>query len=266
MARIRHNGNGAKKKQQAPRPKAPSPAGHEPETADTQSAGPERTHEENRPPAAKTSPIFQTFAETTSHVVQQAASILEEEIAAGIVAARQIEDKFLNTQELRSGKPDEILQRFRRDAHDVIDMVVDVVGAAARNASRMAQRAISIRGGSRGAAETSGTPVITLTQPVNPGETGEVSLVIENDGDAATEPFEFRPTDLINAAGDCIPAHAVQFDVKSISVGPHQNQRVVVRVTPPASTPSGLYSGLIQTSRADQLRAVLTVTVAVAVA
>jgi hypothetical protein len=259
MARIRHNSNGAKKKQTPPPPKPAAPTESEPAPATNRTGGPQVAEQGA---SAASPPIFKTFADTTSQVVKQAASILEEEIAAGIVAARQIENKFIDSEKLRAGKPDEVLQRFRRDAHEVVDIVLDIVGAAAINATRMAQRAISIREGGRGASETASTPVLTVPQSVKPGETGEVSIVIENDGETPAEPFELRPTDLVNASGDRIPAHAVHFDPKVISVAPHQSQRAVVRVTPPADAPPGTYSGLIQSSRRDQLRAVLTVLVA----
>ena len=259
MARIRHNDNG-KKKRTLPRARETASSEQEPVPVETQTSG-EPQPEPGTAGAARSSPIFKSFADTTSHVVQQAASILEEEIAAGILAARQIENKFIDTQELRSGKPDEVFQRFRRDAHEAIDIVLDVVGAAARNATRMAQRAISIRGGERTGTAESSTPVLSVPQPVKSGQTGEVSMVLENDGETPAEPFELRPTDLVSAAGHRIPAHAVEFDPKVISIAPHQNQRAVVRVTPLPDTPPGTYSGLIQTSRPDQLRAVLTLVV-----
>jgi hypothetical protein len=208
---------------------------------------------------AAVSPILKTFADTTSQVVKQAASILEEEVAAGILAARQIENKFIDVNEIRAGKPDEVLQRFRRDAHEIVDILVDVVGTATRSAARMAERAVSIRTTDR--SSPAATPVLTMPMPIKPGETAEVALVIENDGDTAAEPFTLRPTDLINAAGDHIAAHHVQFDFEQISLAAHQNKRVTVRVMPPADTRPGTYSGLIQSSRSDQLRAVLTVVV-----
>jgi len=237
--------------------------------AKEQKSAPRSTAEEAfRGAAAELPPIFKAFGETTSRVVQQAARILEEEIAAGIVAARQLEDKFINTDEIRSGKPEELLTRFRRDAHEVLDIVVDIVGASARGAGRMAQRVISIRGNGRTTSETSsssssssGTPVLTMSQPIKAGETGELSLVVENDGITAADPFELRPTDLISATGDRLPASAIEFDPKVVSVLPHQSQKVVVRITPPAGTPAGTYSGLIQSNRPDQMRAVLTLTV-----
>jgi hypothetical protein len=260
MARIRHNNGGARKKQRPPHLKPAAPAEPEPAQGANRTAG-------SQPPdqgtaAAATPPIFKNFADTTSQVVKQAASILEEEIAAGIVAARQIENKLIDSEKLRSGKPDEVFQRFRRDAHEVVDIVMDIAGAATINAARMAQRAIAIRGGERSAPETAPTPVLFVPQPVKPGETGEVSIVFENDGETMTEPFELRLTDLVNASGDRIPADAVNVDPKVISIAPHQNQRGLVRVMPPAGTPPGTYSGLIQSSRPDHLRAVLTVVVA----
>jgi hypothetical protein len=87
---------------------------------------------------------LQGFAETTSRVVQQAASILEEEIAAGIVAARQIEGRFVSIEQLRGGKPEEVMQRLRRDAHDVLDILVDLVHVTVRAAQTLAQRVVRV--------------------------------------------------------------------------------------------------------------------------
>jgi len=262
MAKIRHNSTGTEKK--GP-PHAAEPA---PRPSDEPVAGEHRPGDPPRPgngvgatSAAQVTPVFKSFADATSQIVMQAASILEEEVAAGILAAKQIENRFIDIEEMRSGKPDEILQRFRRDAHELVDIILDIVGAAAKNASRLAARAISIRT-SGSIAEVAQTPVLTMPLPIKAGETGEVALAIDNDGDTAAQPFELLPTDLINAAGGHIPAQAVQFDLKEISLAPHQHQRVVVRITPPAGTPPGTYSGLIQSNRPDQLRAVLTVVVA----
>jgi hypothetical protein len=263
MARIRNNGNGARKKQPPRRADAearvpPEPAGEGNRTEET----PPQEKASGERASAQTPPIFKSLADTTSHVVRQAASILEEEIAAGILAARQIEDKFIDTVEIRSGKPDEAFHRFRRDAHEVVDIVMDVVGATVRNAGRMAQRAISIRNTSRSAADSGSISVLTMPQPVKPGETGEVSLVVENDGETTAEPFELHPTDLISAGGHRISSHAIELEPAQIKLEAHQNQRVVVRVKPGPGTPAGTYSGLIQSSRSDQLRAVLTVVIA----
>src|SRR6516165_8801662 len=56
------------------------------------------------------SEILKRFAESTSRVVQQAAYILEEEIAAGIVAAKQIEARLVDVDELRSEESNEVVR------------------------------------------------------------------------------------------------------------------------------------------------------------
>jgi hypothetical protein len=204
MARIRHNHVAAKQQpSQRGRAAEQKPA---PDTAARPSPGQPSGPGGGR---AEQSPIFKGFADATSHVVKQAASILEEEIAAGILAARQIENKFLDATELRSEKPDEVLHRFRRDAHEVIDILLDIVTATTRNAGRMARRVISIRETARTAPEVSSTSVVAIADPIKAGATGEVSLLIENDGDTNAETFTLRPTDLINTAGDSIPARPV---------------------------------------------------------
>jgi hypothetical protein len=258
MARIRSNGNGAKKK--ASTSNKPADSRPEPSASSEQSTSEHRAGRTASQVAEQLPPIFRNFADTTSHVVKQAASILEEEVAAGILAARQIENKFINAEELRSARPDEVLQRFRRDAHDVVDILLVVVVASVRNATKMAQRAISIRttGRNTNAATTS---VLTMPQSVKPGEIAEISLVIENDGDATAEPFELRSTDLVSTGGQRIPAHAVTFNPAAITIGPHESQKVVVRVKPPMDTPVGTYSGLIQSTRPDQLRAILSIVI-----
>ena len=79
-------------------------------------------------------------------VVARAASILEEEIAAGVVAAKNVESRFVDVKASRSGKPEEVLPRFRRDAHEVVDILMDLVNVATRTVSGFTQSVIKISG------------------------------------------------------------------------------------------------------------------------
>ena len=60
---------------------------------------------------------YKSFSDTTSKVIEQAASVLESEIASGIKIATQAENRIPQMEKFRSEKPDEVMQRFRRDAH-----------------------------------------------------------------------------------------------------------------------------------------------------
>ena len=67
--------------------------------------------------------ILKQFGESSSDMIQKAALILEEEVAAGIVAAKEIERSMREEGDVRSAEFDDIVQRMRRDAHDVVDII-----------------------------------------------------------------------------------------------------------------------------------------------
>ncbi len=216
-------------------------------------------------PPANPGDILSGFANTTSHVVQQAASILEEEIAAGIIAAKQVEDLFINSGEIRLGNPDEVMQRFRRDAHDVIDILIDLVNVAAKSLGSLAQRVITIRSGDRpdvsGQPAPGSVPTLSMPQPIKAGEAAEIPMAVENESDTQTARFSFHSSDLVNESGDRIAAQQITMTPSSLTLDPHQTEKVTVTVHVPEGTPAGSYSGLLQATNLNQLRAVLVVQV-----
>ncbi len=207
--------------------------------------------------------ILRGFTDTTSRVVQQAASILEEEIAAGILAAKQVEERMINVKETRSGKPDEVMQRFRRDAHEVVDILLDLVTAAAKSAGGIAQRVVSIRSGdqprSPGSLGSGDAPTLAMPKAVRAGESVEAPMKLENDSETQTVHFSFRCSDLVNESGDRIAATQVTITPATLRLAPRQAEQVIVTVNVPADAPAGSYAGLLQATNLNNLRAVLVV-------
>jgi hypothetical protein len=232
------------------------------ETAGTESSSPHSS-----PSESKTAPadILKGFAKSSSRIVQKAASILEEEIAAGILAAKQVEERLINVREIRSANPEEVMQRFRRDAHEVVDIVLDVVNAATNSVADLAERAVSIRSvdksGKASRAATGGIPTLTVAEPVKAGESAEISMAVENDSDKLTADFSFHSSDLLSSSGHLIPAAAVHFTPTKLSLPPHGGERLKVTLQVPSTTPPGTYASLIQATNLSQFRAVLSVQV-----
>jgi hypothetical protein len=245
-------------------PVDPNPAvGSEPGPAASATA-------ENRASEAADTETRPGFAETTSRIVRQAASILEEEIAAGVIAAKEVEKRFIDVDSLRGGDPGEVIQRFRRDTHEVVDIFLDLAHAATRSLGDVAGRAVRFRpmnmpgprGGTPAAnapASSGAVPTLVVPTPVAPGGSSEVLLSVENDTESPTVTFELHTTDLVDQDGNRIAAEHVSFSARTLSVGPHETEKVAIRVSAPSGTPPGRYSGLIQASRMDQLRAILIV-------
>jgi len=59
----------------------------------------------------------------TSHIVTEAAALLDEEVAAGIVAARRMQRRFEKERRLDPADFQDALGRFQRDAHEVVTLL-----------------------------------------------------------------------------------------------------------------------------------------------
>ena len=208
------------------------------------------------------SEILKRFAESTSRVVQQAASILEEEIAAGIIAAKQIEARMVDVDHIRSDGSNEVVRLLRRDSHEVVDLLMDMLEVSVTSLGNMARRAMMTTGSvvaEPGAGRINS--LIISTEPVKPGETAEVSIILDNEDESGASDFGFHGSDLIDAAGDQIPASAIAFAPPKLALQPGSSGDVQISVKVPRATHPGVYSGLIQATKPDQFRAVLVVTV-----
>jgi hypothetical protein len=220
--------------------------------------------EESISSSTKPDASLKSLFSTTSRLVQQAANILEEEMAAGIIAAKKAEQRILNVKRVRAVEKGDLMQRFRKDAHEVVDMLMDLVTAATQYLEKMAQLDISV-GKSRSAAESPSAegniPTICLNEAIPPGHAATVSMYLDNKSTSTTEKFRLYCTDLVNAAGNRVVHGCVTFDPESVVIKPKGNFKVDITVSVPADCASGCYSGLIQAQNLESLRAILVINV-----
>jgi hypothetical protein len=66
---------------------------------------------------------FEEINTATSKIVKQAAQLLDEELAAGMVAAKQMQDRFARERRVDPADFADALQRFQRDAHEVVTLL-----------------------------------------------------------------------------------------------------------------------------------------------
>ena len=211
-------------------------------------------------------------AGSTVRIVQKAVSVLEEELAAGINTTRKLEQKMVDVDKLRSGDPQEVIQRFRRDAHDVVDILLDLVNVATNSLDQLTQRVIRIgvsevrsggasssSGGTGGSSAGGGIPSLAVSTPVKPGGAVEIPMTLENESSKPTDVFYLLSSDLVNPNGDRIAAGQVSFVPEKMVIEPQKSAVITVTVRVPDSTPPGTYSGLLQATKLEQLRAVLSI-------
>jgi hypothetical protein len=205
----------------------------------------------------------------TPTIVLKAALILEEELAHGLGAAKRIEQRFIDVEHLRMQPPDALLSKFRRDAHDAVDILVDVIASTATNVTGRAANIVNVtarRMSSVGSRRPQGESSLEMQLPsvmvpgvVAAGEVAEVAVTLENESSYSTAEFTLHSSELVTGEGSRIPAESVTFSPATLSVGPHASGRVTARVHVPEGTPEGLYEGLVRASQLQSLRAMLRV-------
>lgn len=248
---ARSNGHERERGEARPRPAAPPP--------------PRIPAVENREPG-----IPAISGRAATRVVREAAKVLEQELAAGIVAAKRVEERFIDVQQIRSRNPDEVMQRFRRDAHEVVDIVMDVLTVVVDSAANLTDRSFAVSGrrtvttpapGERPQQLSPRVPTLSTPEPVPPGKTVEIMISVENDSDKPTLPIVFRCSDLLSSEGASIPGGNVQCTPNEIILAPRTVARVAVRIHVPEGAAPGAYCGMFQANNLEAVRAVLMVEV-----
>lgn len=80
-------------------------------------------------------------SKSAASIVKDAAAILDEEVASGIVAARQVQDRFKKENRIDPKDFQSALEKFNADAHEVLTLLgnqIDELGA--RENSELAKR------------------------------------------------------------------------------------------------------------------------------
>lgn len=191
----------------------------------------------------------------------------------GIGAAKRIEQRFLDVDALRSQPSDAVMSRFRHDAHEAVDIILDIVTAAVITVEERAGRFVnvtasrtykSMTGPSQSwSRDESGMRLSAVRIPrrVAAGTVGELKISLENPSDEGTAQFTLHAAELVSASGARIPGERVTFEPATLRVGPRATGDVAISVSVPAGTPSGVYEGLVRATQLDTLRALLSIEV-----
>lgn len=198
-------------------------------------------------------------------IVEQAASILEEEISAGIVAAKKVEERYVNVNALRSGDSDQVMQRFRQDAHEVLDIVLDLVNLSINAMSGLGERAMNIRSTADEATRSArkdeeNIAELVMPEVLRPGDSGSVGMLVENDSDLPTGEFTVVTSGLLGSSGAIIEPGNISCEPAKVNIGAHDVEKITINVSIPPDAPADDYFGLLH-APALNMRAMLTVRV-----
>jgi hypothetical protein len=212
--------------------------------------------------------IYKIIIGTNSPVIKHAADVMESEIATILRVAKQIEESSVSSNPLPPEKPEELLQRFRRDAHALVDIWANALSASIipMNETTKSLYAPNTCAPKKPVVAdlvpaTKESADIAVPQCVKAGGLAEFPIAFENAGAISTDEFSLYSTDLVGDNGERISSSLVKFMPSSLKLEPHQNEKVMVIVAVPRETKPSVYTGLVLAANMNQLQSEIKIKV-----
>jgi hypothetical protein len=183
-----------------------------------------------------------------STIVSQAASVLDDEMARGVLAARQANPR------VATRAPD-ATSSVLRQVHDVLDQVAAVwpsVQGAPAKALGASQSAVG---------DVGAMAELKPTATVRAGQRAIISMTLSNSESRSVHLIP-AVTDLLGSRGGRIPADRLDLSPNDVRLEPGEQKTMEVGVNVPSSTPPGSYSGVLVIAGVDYLRALVAIEIA----
>ncbi|HOZ85510.1 MAG TPA: hypothetical protein PK191_08465 [Niabella sp.] len=177
-------------------------------------------------------------------VLSAAVNVLEEEIAAGILAAKKFEKKIIDVEDVREDSQD-LMNRIRRDVHEAVDLLMDSVSALTKQFSVLAKNESNqTQSKSKPEAKKEAEiPVVKNSKRVIAGETILLKLALLNSEQEKSINIQFQKVDLVGPKNERILQKHIVIDPESLNLNGSEGE-VSIKVAIPKKTPSGQYCGL----------------------
>ncbi|WP_116127891.1 hypothetical protein [Lewinella sp. IMCC34183] len=198
------------------------------------------------------------FVAGASSIVSRAVDILEENLAEGIVVAKRLERKVIDVEQARGTDDQAVMNRFRKDAHEALDIFFDALSTATHSLNTLVERVAEAQP-SPPPTTAAKAPVLSPETPLAAGEKTEIPLRLENDNREREMVVEFRSADLTTPEGTALRGRNIRFSPKKLRIPPGGRGEMTVLVTAPKRAAAGRYSGFIEDKSIAGLRATLVV-------
>ena len=195
-------------------------------------------------------------------VINSAVNVLEEEIAAGILAAKKIERKVLDLDEIQTD-PDDLMNRIRRDTHEAVDLFMDAITALTKQINKLTDKENSPQTEKSATDTQKKAPVLSMIvseRPLRAGETEIYTFSLLEDTIEDTK-ISFQKTALFGPNGKNISATAIKVSPLNLVLKPKEEQEVQVKISLPINAEPGIYNALITDKENTTVKVVLNIEV-----
>lgn len=180
-------------------------------------------------------------------IVSSAVNVLEEEIAAGILAAKNLESKLINVDEIRSDQ-DELINRIRRDTHEALDLFLDAFAALTQQLNGIIEKSKPETVNSKNSEQKTSssnfeTIILEAEKIFKIGETAKFELQFSDEEDSSK--FHFIKSDLTASNNVKISSRNINITPVMFSLKAKQIAEVTIHIKIPKTAIPGFYHTLI---------------------
>lgn len=199
-------------------------------------------------------------------IISSAVNVLEEEIAAGILAAKKIEKEVVDVDEIRHD-PDELMNRIRRDTHEAVDLFIDALTAITKHVTELSTSLNNQNGApkkKKPAAEKKHVDKIGFIEaekPLKPGESTSMTMALFDDSSEEPLEIKFQKTDFNGPNKQTIYSRALKVRPAKITLPPGEEKEITVHVNLPKNAQPGKYHALLTDANNHDFRLVLSIDV-----
>jgi hypothetical protein len=197
-------------------------------------------------------------------VINSAVSVLEEEIAAGILAAKRIEKNVIDVDAIRTN-PENLMNRIRKDTHEALDIFLDAFATLSKQLGILTDT-VSKENEKQAATQspqkkTENLQVIENDEPVKAGQ--KITLHISLNDDALTKPtkLDFHKTDFIGPRQQKIQSRYIQLKPATVLLKPGKVKEIAIQVTVPKNCKPGHYHSLLLITQMPEIKNVISLQV-----
>lgn len=180
-------------------------------------------------------------------VINSAVDVLEEEIAAGILAAKKVEKKILDVEDIRSN-PDDLMNRIRRDTHEAVDLFLDALSAISKQVGNLTTSLDEEeKAKTKTASPTKTESTVTLLetdQPLKAGQSHVFKCILFEDSEEITK-IRFQKTHLLGPNNQIINSRALKITPNHFNLKPKEEREISIELKLPKNTLPGNYNAFI---------------------
>lgn len=203
---------------------------------------------------AQTNPVASVAdaaGQQASSIVSQASSVLDEEMARGVLAARSAGPAA------PYGRPD-ASNPVLRQMHEFVDNFAALWPSLQGVPVAPFQRLVDYQ---PPASDADALAEVRPPATVKPGQRATISMTLRNSENRAVQ-LTPAATDLLGSRSGRIPCSLLEFTPSALTLEPQEQRELAIATTVPVDAAPGCYSGLLVVRGLDYLRALITIEVA----